>query len=273
MPRRIVVSFCRRPPTEGAALDRYVARMLALKGRAEALGARLCAFGSAGFAVDFDPADRDEAFSLASAATEDEPAADRFGIGVAEGELTRLRDSGSLEALSWGAALAVAESLAAEAKPGEVRVDPASLPRAAGEALQPISSTGPLSRNSTDMLAASQRFRRSASRAVAQACRSEGASALGRDQPESAVHAFHRAREATGEASARDSVGLGLAHAALGQMHEAVIEALSALAEARRRGDGRAEGFAAYVLAEQAAASGETGASAAWAGVAKRFAG
>ncbi|WP_437279501.1 hypothetical protein WME90_02795 [Sorangium sp. So ce375] len=161
MPARIVVSFrgtaalsqpdstdavapwpgrrgaprAQRPPSrqkgapDGAACGdaSYLPRALALKKRAEALGATLCAWSAQTFSFEFTPDDSEEAVLLAALAAEDaavHPDA-RFAVGIAQGEMTYVSEAGRFTALSWGQPLLVAVMLARVALPGDVLLDPA----------------------------------------------------------------------------------------------------------------------------------------------------
>lgn len=133
MPERLVVSFrgvvSRRSSPAGtrSAGEDYLARALALKKRAEALGATLCAWSAQTFSFDFDVEELEEAVALAVAAARPGsvvPARERFGVGISQGQLDVVSEGGSLAALSWGQPLLVAVALARDAKPGEVLVDP-----------------------------------------------------------------------------------------------------------------------------------------------------
>ncbi|MEJ7735192.1 MAG: hypothetical protein WKG00_39155 [Polyangiaceae bacterium] len=133
MPERLVVSFrgvvSRRSSPGGtrSAGEDYLARALALKKRAEAFGATLCAWSAQTFSFDFDVEELEEAVALAIAAARPGPAVparERFGVGIAQGSLDVVGECGSLAALSWGQPLLSAVALARDAKPGEVLVDP-----------------------------------------------------------------------------------------------------------------------------------------------------
>ncbi|XYH99017.1 hypothetical protein ACMHYB_04425 [Sorangium sp. So ce1128] len=118
------------PRDVGAAArgeETYLARALALKKRAEALGATLCAWSAQTFSFEFSPEDIEEAVLLAALAAEDaavHPDA-RFAAGIAQGEMTYVGEAGRFTALSWGQPLLVAVMLARIALPGDVLLDPA----------------------------------------------------------------------------------------------------------------------------------------------------
>ncbi|MGK3989806.1 hypothetical protein WME99_42580 [Sorangium sp. So ce136] len=118
------------PRDAGAAArgeETYLARALALKKRAEALGATLCAWSAQTFSFEFTPEDIEEAVLLAALAAEDSavhPDA-RFAAGIAQGEMTYVGEAGRFTALSWGQPLLVAVMLARIALPGDVLLDPA----------------------------------------------------------------------------------------------------------------------------------------------------
>ncbi|WP_437814501.1 hypothetical protein [Sorangium sp. So ce1078] len=107
--------------------ESYLARALALKKRAEALGATLCAWSAQTFSFEFTAEDIEEAVLLAALAAEDasvHPDA-RFAVGIAQGEMTYVGEAGRFTALSWGQPLLVAVMLARIALPGDVLLDPA----------------------------------------------------------------------------------------------------------------------------------------------------
>lgn len=121
----------RAAPHDTAAAARgeasYLTRALALKKRAEALGATLCAWSAQTFSFEFSPDDIEEAVLLAALAAEDAsvyPDA-RFAAGIAQGEMTYVGEAGRFTALSWGQPLLVAVTLARVALPGDVLLDPA----------------------------------------------------------------------------------------------------------------------------------------------------
>ncbi|WP_438018033.1 hypothetical protein WMF18_02670 [Sorangium sp. So ce315] len=121
----------RAAPHDTAAAARgeesYLTRALALKKRAEALGATLCAWSAQTFSFEFTPEDIEEAVLLAALAAEDasvHPDA-RFAAGIAQGEMTYVGEAGRFTALSWGQPLLVAVTLARVAPPGDVLLDPA----------------------------------------------------------------------------------------------------------------------------------------------------
>jgi hypothetical protein len=121
MPDRIVVSFRGIVPPGGGAL--YLERALALKQRAEAHGATLCAWSALTFSFDFDPDELEEAASLAALAQESIPEDERFGAGIAAGEMRVLGDGGGMAKLAWGAPLVAAALLSRDARAGEVLLD------------------------------------------------------------------------------------------------------------------------------------------------------
>lgn len=135
MPPRLVVSFRGVVQPEPSSGDRYLARALALKKRAEALGATLCAWSAQTFSFEFDPGEIEEAVTLAALAferpadAEFEPTSTRspldlrFSAGIAEGEMSAVGEGGAFAALSWGPALVVAVTLARDARAGEVLLD------------------------------------------------------------------------------------------------------------------------------------------------------
>lgn len=130
MPDRIVVSFRGVAAAEGGAGD-YLARALAIKKRAEALGATLCSWGARTVSFELGPDEVEEAISLAILAADDQgvPPSMRFAVGIAQGEMMPAAELGRMAVLSWGKPLLAAVSLAFVAAPGEVLVD-AALPAA-----------------------------------------------------------------------------------------------------------------------------------------------
>jgi hypothetical protein len=121
MPERIVVSFRGAMPPGGDKT--YLERALALKQRAEAHGATLCAWSALTFSFEFDPDEIEEAASLAALAQESIPEGERFGAGIASGEMRTLGDGGGMAKLGWGAPLVAAALLARDARAGEVLID------------------------------------------------------------------------------------------------------------------------------------------------------
>src|SRR5713101_1158013 len=132
MPERIIVSFRGIVPVVASSGPNYLERALALKKRAEALGATLCAWSASTFSFDLGPDELDEAVSLAVLAAEEDavPTDERFCVGLAQGLMSHVGEGGSLAVLSWGRPLIAAVALARIARPGEVLVDP-DLPAAA----------------------------------------------------------------------------------------------------------------------------------------------
>lgn len=121
MPDRIVVSFRGMIPPGGGAV--YLERTLSLKQRAEAHGATLCAWSALTFSFDFDPDELEEAASLAALAQESIPENERFGAGIAVGEMRVLGDGGGMAKLGWGPPLVAAALLSRDARAGEVLID------------------------------------------------------------------------------------------------------------------------------------------------------
>lgn len=127
MPDRIVVSFRGMVPPGGEKT--YLERALALKQRAEAHGATLCAWSALTFSFDFDPDEFEEAASLAALAQENIPEDERFGAGIAVGEMRTLGEGGGMAKLGWGAPLVAAALLSRDARSGEVLIDGEMLAR------------------------------------------------------------------------------------------------------------------------------------------------
>jgi hypothetical protein len=131
MPDRIVVSFRGTVPPGGEKT--YLDRALALKQRAEAHGATLCAWSALTFSFDFDPDELEEATSLAALAQEKIPEDERFGAGIAAGEMRTLGEGGGMAKLGWGAPLVAAAILSRDARAGEVLIDGEMLVRFSAE--------------------------------------------------------------------------------------------------------------------------------------------
>lgn len=126
MPERVVVSFRAIGLVSFDDQPGYLARALALKQQAEALGATLCAWSAQTFSFDFAIDEIEEALHLAMGAAEesDVPPERRFAVGISQGEMRVVGEGGSLSALSWGAPLVRATALTRAAEPGEVLLDP-----------------------------------------------------------------------------------------------------------------------------------------------------
>lgn len=131
MPDRIVVSFRGTVPPGGEKT--YIDRALALKQRAEAHGATLCAWSALTFSFDFDPDELEEATSLAALAQENIAEDERFGAGIAAGEMRTLGEGGGMAKLGWGAPLVAAAILSRDARSGEVLIDSEMLVRFGAE--------------------------------------------------------------------------------------------------------------------------------------------
>lgn len=131
MPDRIVVCFRGTVPPGGE--KSYLDRALALKQRAEAHGATLCAWSALTFSFDFDPDELEEAASLAALAQENVPEDERLCAGIAFGEMRTLGEGGGMAKLGWGAPLVAAAILSRDARTGEVLIDSEMLGRFGGE--------------------------------------------------------------------------------------------------------------------------------------------
>ena len=131
MPDRIVVCFRGTVPPGGEKI--YLDRALALKQRAEAHGATLCAWSALTFSFDFDPDELEEAASLAALAQENIPEAERFGAGIAAGEMRTIGEGGGMAKLGWGTPLVAAALLSRDARWGEVLIDGEMLARFGSE--------------------------------------------------------------------------------------------------------------------------------------------
>ncbi len=124
MPQRIVVSFRGAIGREPGAGADYLSRALATKKRAEAHGAKLCAWSAQTFSFDLAPDELEEALALASIVLADPaPGHPAVMVGVAQGELSLVDSGGSFAALSWGPPLVTGVALAREAAAGEVLLD------------------------------------------------------------------------------------------------------------------------------------------------------
>src|SRR4051794_35436663 len=116
MPGRIVVSF--RWVVPPGADSTYLDRALALKTQAEAHGATMCAWSALSFSFDFDPDELEEAAALAAMAADGAPVEERFGAGIAEGEMKKMGERGSLAMLAWGPPMVAAALLSRDARAG-----------------------------------------------------------------------------------------------------------------------------------------------------------
>ena len=121
MPPRVVVSFRGAVSADEASGERYLARALAMKQRAEAHGATLCAWSAWTFSFCFEPDEIEEAVTLAISVFEDLTAS--LCAGVAAGELREVGERGPLAGLAWGLPLVSAVALSRAARGGEVLVD------------------------------------------------------------------------------------------------------------------------------------------------------
>src|SRR5262245_62003185 len=133
MGARIVVGFLTRVGLATTrAGDAHLKRVADLCRKAEALGGRLCAFGSRSVAFDFAEDELEEAILLAlgEVGEGEGPGVDRglaalapWRIGISEGDLLSLAQAGPLATFAWGAPLVTAVALARIAHPGEVLID------------------------------------------------------------------------------------------------------------------------------------------------------
>lgn len=121
MPRRLLVSFRGAAPATAADGARYIAQALAMKKRAEAHGATLCAWSALTFSFCFEPDELEEAVTLAAQVF----AGDGAGLcaGLSAGELASIGERGPLSGLAWGVPLVRATSLSRAARPGELLID------------------------------------------------------------------------------------------------------------------------------------------------------
>ena len=121
MPRRIIVSFRGAVPATPADGARYIAQALAMKQRAEAHGATLCAWSALTFSFCFELDELEEAVRLAAMVFDDDGSG--LAAGLVEGDLESIGERGSLAGLAWGMPLVRATSLSRAARPGEVLAD------------------------------------------------------------------------------------------------------------------------------------------------------
>jgi hypothetical protein len=121
MPRRIVVSFRGTAPGTAADGARYIAQALAMKKRAEAHGATLCAWAALTFSFCFEADELEETIALAAQVFAD--AGSGLCAGLSAGELAPIGERGPLSGLAWGMPLVRASSLSRAARPGELLID------------------------------------------------------------------------------------------------------------------------------------------------------
>ncbi len=118
------------PAALHAAEENYLARALALKKRAEALGATLCAWSAQTFSFEFT-ADDDRGGGAARRARRGGRAVHpdaRFAVGVAQGEMTYVGEAGRFRRSPGGSRCSSRVMLARVALPGDVLLDPRSPP-------------------------------------------------------------------------------------------------------------------------------------------------
>jgi hypothetical protein len=146
MGARIVVGFLTRVGSATTrAGDAHLRRVADLCRKAEAFGGRVCAFGSRSVAFEFADDELEEAILLALGESEAErelAALAPWRIGIAEGELLRLAETGPLAPLAWGKPLVTAVALARIAHAGEVIIDPEVRAVARGEVLTSATRLG-----------------------------------------------------------------------------------------------------------------------------------
>jgi hypothetical protein len=142
MAERVVVGFLTHAHSADAGgAEAYFARVIALRKKAEAHGARLCACEARSVAFDFAPDEVDEAIDFATSVTEqaardgDASALPHCGVGIAEGQMRVVADTGASAAFAWGPPLVTAMALARIARSGQVLADPALSCLAQGELL------------------------------------------------------------------------------------------------------------------------------------------
>jgi hypothetical protein len=138
MAERIVVGFLLHlGSVDPAAQAAYVACATALCDEAAARGVRLCACEARGLAFDLAVERMQEAIEFAIWASQRAAGASVGGdtlswnVGIAQGEMHVIMETGRLAVFGWGPPLAVAMALARMARRGEVLVDP-RLPCVAG---------------------------------------------------------------------------------------------------------------------------------------------
>ncbi|MDB4944050.1 MAG: hypothetical protein JWP97_3584 [Labilithrix sp.] len=117
MDSRIVISF----RAVGGPGRTFLERARALAARSKVHGAEIVAWDAGRVSFAFPPDRLAGALSLLETRGADhedgEPA---WSVGIAEGDLRRVADDGSLGTLAWGAPLVAASALASAAEPGEV---------------------------------------------------------------------------------------------------------------------------------------------------------
>ena len=295
MPERIVVSFRGVIPPGGNST--YLERALALKQRAEAHGATLCAWSALTFSFEFDPDEIEEASSLAALAQESIPERERFGAGLASGEMRTLGDGGGMAKLGWGAPLVTAALLARDARAGEVLIDgdllarrgteltklgfrvsgerrqllPAAAVSSPGSAVEGADQTAELARQALlqgnmaalDLLLEKLRVTGEHAELVE---RMAGLVALRRGATAEGLRRLRDAAESVkGPAQqARSRLAYAVALAAAGRTEGALLEALEALSRARAGGDAVGERACALFLARLSAGIGHASAATAW---------
>lgn len=130
MAERLVVCLRMRGSSESDP-DGFSARAEELCRRATALGGRITAWHVGSFAFDFALDGLEDALELLIA----DPLPEGFGVGVAQGALSAVIESGSRITLSSGPALVRASALARLAQAGEVLLDEGLSAVKAGEIL------------------------------------------------------------------------------------------------------------------------------------------
>src|SRR5262249_5461109 len=118
-----------------ASTEVYLARVVELRKKAEALGGRLSALGSQSVAFDFAVEDLEEAVELAVSGRDAREGPAPLGVAIAQGDMVPLAEAGSHAVLSWGPPLVRAIALARLARRGEVLIEPEIPSVAAGEVL------------------------------------------------------------------------------------------------------------------------------------------
>jgi hypothetical protein len=308
VPQRIVVSF-RGELKENVADSAYLHRALAMKERAEALGATLCAWSAQTFAFDFGPDEFEEAISLAAQACEGELAEERFSAGLSQGEMRTVGEGSSLAMLSWGIPLVTAVALARDARAGQVLLDPALFPlrtsdltslgwcivgergrsvlvrcidestvdHEVGTAPHDLAELAKQALLQGDIMALDQFIiqLRGMGHHEDWVERMSGLAALKSGATADALRrlgaAVDSVREPAQRARARLAYGVALAHA--GEGEGAILETLEALARAREASDVQGEHACALFLARLSAAAGHHDAASTWNEIAARRAG
>jgi len=271
---RIVVYF----RSELASVDSEELRALFERARrirdhATALGGSLCAWSSEGFGMELLAECVEEALVLVGQAADEAaqtPELPAFAIGISQGTMSPLAEVSPVGALAFGTPLVIASALAKIARPGEVLLDPEMPAVAQGEVptygmsagavgklrvrgmvldplhlpalTTPITDEAPKSRRTVQPGQSSGPERR------------HGMEALSKGDLVEALSALRKGVEKTRSAPPMERARAKLAHAvglfASGREHDALLDALEALARAREAEDPRGEEACVRFLAK-----------------------